>query len=922
MSTEAPVVFVGRSDELAALSAALESARNLEPRVVFIEAESGMGKTSLVRQFLAKLDDVAVCRAAGDESEISLEYGVVAQLASEIDDSFVGRLPLLASGPRPSADPFSVGGELLQAFGLIQERGSVLVIVLDDLQWADVASARALLFTLRRLGHDRVLVVVSARPAATHILGESWQRFLRDESRVHRLQLGGLETREIQELATALGVDRLPTLGADRLGKHTGGHPLYLRALFEELPRDALMGGVDSLPAPRSLALTVVSRLAVLSDTTQRLVGAAAVLGERCPLRLAVALAELGDDTDSLEQAVDARLLERSSRMSVEEVSFVHPLLRAAVYADLSPTRRQDLHRKAARLVQGSASLSHRVAATTQYDDELAEELERTAQAEEAQDLTSAATDHLLMAADLGSTESAREARFLAAIHVMILGGNDARAQSMKDAVEKCADGPAKSYALGALELHSGRIPEAEALFMEALEAPPVRSHASFRGRAALSLALIFLARADGEAASRWSRYALDHADGDVPVAAFALSSLAGALATAGDLPAALAVLDPPSPELAKPPTFEANKLSARGRLRLLANDLQGAVEDLSASLRWSRSGTPLRRLASVYATLANAQYRIGFWDQAVVNAEVAVSLAQDIDWIPDLPMVHAFASYLNAGLGDWESSEAHAREARNLSELVPSPWGTLYAAQSEATLARERGDFQSTLDALHPLLDDPLRTFLERSGVVPWRILHVEALLGLGRLEEAERVITEIEGMALVRDPPAARLEVLRLRGAIEDAKGNGERAQRALAEGDSLAAQHELPFGHALLEITYGRSLRRTGQRREAVTHLRSARQTFATMRARPYIDACDAELTALGAHSTELRSAGGVSLTPREQSVAHLVTSGLSNPEVAAELYVSTKTVEYHLGNIFSKLNISSRRQLQKALADMQS
>jgi ATP/maltotriose-dependent transcriptional regulator MalT len=921
MSTEAPVVFVGRSGELAALSAALESARNLEPRVVFIEAESGMGKTSLVRQFVATSDDVAVCRATGDESEISLEYGVVAQLASEMDDASVGRLPLLASGPPPSADPFSVGGELLQAFGLMEERGPVLVIVLDDLQWADTASARALLFALRRLGHDRVLVVVSARPGATHILGESWQRFLRDESRVSRLQLAGLETDEIQELATALGMERLPTPGADRLGEHTGGHPLYLRALFEELPRDALMGGVDSLPAPRSLALTVVSRLAVLSDGTQRLVGAAAVLGQRCPLRLAVALAELGDDTNGLEEAMDARLLERSPRMSGEEVSFVHPLLRAAVYADLSPTRRQDLHRKAAHLVSGSASLSHRVAATTQYDDELAGELERTAQAEAAQDLTSAASDHLLMAADLTSGDTAREARFLAAIHVMILGGNDTRAETMRDAVEKCADGPAKSYALGALELHSGRIPEAEARFMEALEAAPVRSHVSFRGRAALSLSLICLARADGEAASRWARYALDHADGDVPVAAFALSSLAGALATVGDLAGGLASLDPPSPELAKPPTFEANKLSARGRLRLWANDLQGAVEDLSAALRWSRSGTPLRRLASVYATLANAQYRIGLWDQAVVNAEVAVSLAQDMEWILDLPMVHAVASYLNAGLGDWELSEAHAQEARIHSQLVPSPWSTLYVAQAEATLARTRGDFQSALDALVPLLDDPLRTFLDRLGVVPWRILHAEALLGLGRLEEAEQVITELEGSAFVRDPPAARLEALRLRGAIEDAKGNGERAESVLAAGDSLAAQHELPFGRALLETTYSQVLRRTGRRREAISHLRSARERFATMRARPFVDACDAELAALGVHSGELSSVGGVSLTPREQSVAHLVTSGMSNPEVAAELYVSTKTVEYHLGNIFSKLNISSRRQLQGALADIQ-
>ena len=182
----------------------------------------------------------------------------------------------------------------------MQGEGGVLVLVLDDMQWADIPSARALLFTVRRLRHDRVLVVLTARPAALQRLGDSWQRLLLDRSRVHRLQLDGLRPSEIQELAVNLGLDPLSAGAAERLMHHTGGHPLYLRALLEELPAEALTSGAASLPAPRSLAATVLSRLGGMSDSAQELVGAAAVLGQRCPLRLAVTLAGLTDGVDSL----------------------------------------------------------------------------------------------------------------------------------------------------------------------------------------------------------------------------------------------------------------------------------------------------------------------------------------------------------------------------------------------------------------------------------------------------------------------------------------------------------------------------------------------------------------------------------------------------------------------------------------------
>jgi ATP/maltotriose-dependent transcriptional regulator MalT len=914
-----PDVFIGRTDELALLSSAFADAVAARPQVVVIEAEAGMGKSSLIRTFVSGLANVKLWEGTGDELEVSLEYGLISQLTRVIEDDLLRQLPNLASGPAPSTDPFSVGAELVQSLGMGQGDGSVLVLVLDDMHWADAGSTKALLFALRRLRHDRVLVVLSTRPGAATRLGESWERFTHDPARVRLIQPAGLGVSEIKELAEALGLDDLDTPAAERLRRHTDGHPLYIRALLEELPREALASGSASLPAPRTLAMTVLSRLAGLSRPAQGLVGAAAVLGQRCPLRLAVALAELSDDEGAvaLQEAMEARLLERRALGAADEITFVHPLLRAAVYDDLSPTLRQQLHRRAASLLPEAAGIWHRVAATPTYDDELAGELTALAFAESTREETSSAIDHFLMAAELAGTRTKRESSLLSAVQLMIQVGGD-RANSLRSRVESCAEGPAKSYAVGCLALNSGDLGEAVAHFEAAVTGATTSSDASVRGMAAATLAMAHIVRGDGPSANRWARYALDHADGNLTITVFGRLPLAASEALAGNLPAALDVLDAPPTTAVKPPAFEANLVRERGMIRLWANDVWGAVEDLLAALRWSRSGSGLYSLPMLHGNLADAHFRVGLWDDALVHADLAVSLARDMDRPLDLCMVHAVACYVHSGRGDLEIATEHADRARRHAAAIPTPGNTVFSSLAAARLAGSRSRHQEMLEALDPLAGGDVGRFLERLRAEQPLALRAEALIGLRRWRDAESVVIALE--RLVEDGFAAtRVDASRHRGSLEAGLGRHAAAETSFAEARDIAQSDRLPFGAAAVDLDQGRALRQVGDRRRAISLLQSARRQFAAMGARPYVDQCDDLLSESGASGrSRSRAKSRIGLTPKEESVARLVASGLSNADAAGELFVSTKTIEYHLGNVFSKLGINSRHELPGALA----
>ncbi|MGI8698163.1 MAG: AAA family ATPase [Mycobacteriales bacterium] len=394
--------FVGRARELEALTGALTHVRAGQARVVLVLGEAGVGKTALLRRFLDAAPDLRVVLACGDESETRLPYGLVDQLARRCGKARAA--PLVQVMADPAVDPLRIGAELLDLLGAVQATGPVAVVV-DDAQWADSSSLRAMTFALRRLSSDAVLALIAARAADAATLPAGLNRLVDSECGV-RLRLDGFTTEEVRELAKVVGVGQLPLQAAERLRAHTAGLPLHVAALLEELPSDVLRQLSKELPAPRSFSQLVRSRVAGCSPAATALVRAAAVLGSPSPLALAARLAELEHPVVPLDEAVDRQLLVEASADGAPGVAFPHPLVGAAIYADLGPARRTALHSRAAGLTTGEVALTHRVAATTRPDGALAAELRSAARAATGRGALSGAARQLLQAASVPPREN------------------------------------------------------------------------------------------------------------------------------------------------------------------------------------------------------------------------------------------------------------------------------------------------------------------------------------------------------------------------------------------------------------------------------------------------------------------------------------------------------------------------------------
>jgi hypothetical protein len=391
---------------------------------------------------------------SGEETETALPWGIIRQARAAL-----GLDSRINGGDR--ADAFEVGADLLTDLSSV---GGPTAVVVDDLQWADPPSAAALLFALRRVQVEPVLFVLITRPEPGQSLGDSWERLLADSRRGPTIALDGLDADDVIELSTLTGAGRLDTDAAERLRDHTRGHPLHTLVLLKELGASDLSNASGVLPAPRSLAALTLAKVAMLALPTQRFIQAGAVLGTTFPLRLVVIVSGIAEPLPALEEAVQAGLLERTPSQLV----FAHPLLRGAVYNDLSATRRAELHRIAADATSGRVALHHRASAACGPDEALASEFETLATDELAAGGVSAAAEHLRMAATLSPRPEDHDRRVLSAAEAWFIGNYPARAKNMRSSVEACADGPHRNLILALYEFHEGRWTAAKSLYRAA----------------------------------------------------------------------------------------------------------------------------------------------------------------------------------------------------------------------------------------------------------------------------------------------------------------------------------------------------------------------------------------------------------------------------------------------------------------------
>ena len=912
--------FVGRNDELALLRAQLDKARGGAPALVVIEGPAGIGKTALVNRFLAEEDEPVVLQASGAEEESILDYGVLSQLfrAAYALAGQSASLEPWSSLPCPEShpNPLAAGSAVLDVLRELYRNGSDrVVIAVDDAHWSDSPSLHALTFMFRRLLTERALGILTIRDSADGRLPDGLSRLIARPG-TRRLTLEGLNAADLCTLSSAYGQRPLPVWASRRLCEHTGGNPLHARALFQQVPFDALSDVTAPLPAPRSYALLVLARLARCSDDARRLVSAASVLGLSTSLHTAAKLAGIDDPLSALDEAVKAGLLREEHRAGQGPATeFPHPLIRAAVYQDLGPTRRTRLHEHAARVVDDDISaLRHRLDAAVGPDSGLADELAASARRSLSAGSWAAGGALLSHAARLTATDAQRARLSVEAIEALIFGGHIDEATAVAADLPRSADPAVRGYAAGHLAAVTGRVHEAIELLTVAWDSSGHDARPWLAARIAEQLARLSARQGQGSQAAAWAARALAFSEAQPRSDLIRCVHLIG-LGMCGSIGEGLALTSAlPDPAVAS--VAELDTLLGRGLLRTWADDLGAAVRDLRGVLAASRDRSVSFRLLAE-AALSQAEYRLGLWNEAILHAEMAASLAREAGQIGLVPMSATVMAYVSAAKGDWEVAAASVADAHGSAEHTGCRSGFAYAASAEAYLAAARGDFKRVVTGLRSLLEMESGGVLE-PGVLDWQDLLVDALAAVGELDEAEKVLAAYEALAASRGRHSVLANVGRARGNLCLARRDGAAAEAAFRSGLEHAAQVSVPFDRARLELAYGAFLRRAGKRAAAAQHLQAAQAALRRLGARPYLDRCGSELAACGRTPSTTPQPRVSGLTPQEHAVARLASQGLTNGQIARRLVLSVKTIEYHLSHAYAKLNITSRVALAVALS----
>jgi DNA-binding CsgD family transcriptional regulator len=899
-------LFVGRAAEVARVTEVVSRVEAGQPWLVAIEGDPGVGKTSLARRCLAQAPGLKVLSARGDQAETDLDFGLVDQLLRAARDT---SQPVLPTGGADSAASFMVGARLLEVVGEWQAAGAVAIVV-DDLQWADRRSVEALTFMLRRLSVDPVVAVVIYRGPSDQ-LDEAAQRMLVSVENRLRIPLGGLKPDEVASLAAAVTAGPLDDEAVRWLHRRTGGHPLYLRTVLSEgFDFDPRAPGRFALP--RSLAAAVGDHLRVLPPETRIIVQMLSVLNVRMPLAQLGQVAEVDSPSGAIEPAVASGLVEWWPEEPSCPVIIRHPLVRDAIYAGITAARRRMLHARAASIVSESASWEHRVAALDHPDEELAAELEHRAGLEAAGGRMALAATHLQWASDISPARADRERRLLtAALHLTL--AEESRALVLRQAVEEAAPSPLRGCVLGTMAFSSGQLGEAQQQFSEALaqarDDPGSQAlAATIAGRLAGTYSLL----GDGEKVMTLARWALGTGRVNAAAASQLRTVIAIGASHVGGPVEGLAELRHLDADPARVGPVDVDGLAFRGALRLQTGDLRQAVSDLTASLRLSRRGaTPILGLRAC-CYLALAQYLAGQWDDVLLTTEQGFSAAMIHARHYELPMLHLAAECVPAGRGMTEEAEQHARLAGEAASSLDYRHERIYAAMARALVCQAAGDYLGMADALGHWRDEAALAGRSRVYAMLWRPLLAEGLIGSGQAESAAAIVARMRaenGQVAYLQPALAWLE-----GWLAELRGAPQEALEIYQRGETASTQS--PVYTARLLLAHGRLLRRTGNRKDAVDRLRRASGLYLGLRAAPFMAQIEEELGKCHLPGEPAKSKQSVlALTSRETEVAHLVGKGLSNPEIAAELFISRKAVEYHLGNIYAKCGLQGRQQLRR-------
>ena len=879
---------VARDAQLALLRGLLERVRDDGPHQVVVSGAAGVG-TSLLVDHLAAGHAGRVLRARGAAWESGAPYAVLAQLLGapvEADDP-LGAADLLVGALDPD-DP--VPG----------------LVVVDDAGCSDLASLQALSSAVHHARGPRFLVVLVERsgdPAAPAAAA----RLL--AAVPDRVVVPPVDARAVRELAASRGVSLHPSL-AERLCAHTGGLPGHVLALLDELPPDTWSAYDPVLPAPARVAAEVRAQLATCSADARALAEAAAVLGAPTTLAEAAAVAGVDDPLTALGEGVDADLLRTVDHRGTASVELATPMAAAAVLATLGPVRRAAAHRRAAEVVTDPGRrLEHLVAASPLPDPGLADELAALADERAATGEWGAAATLLARASRLTDDQRRREERLVRAADALVGAGDALGASALLPEVESLRETPLRNAVLGYLAVVLGRPAEAETRLRRAWDLVNVEREPEVAGTICQRWVLHSLGRLRGGELVAWADRAADLAAPGSPAAVEAAAIRGLGVAATGHPAEALAAYERLADLVGH--GAQAQRVSmARGWLLLTESDVDAATAALESAVPTDFLGGSTRISLWARAWLARAQFVAGDWDRALHTAHAGLDLAERSGMRLVGPLLAWTAVQVQSLRGD---AAAAARVLQDWDagprdyEIMRVPSCLARAARAEA-----QGDYAGVVRALSPLRQPWARGAIDEPGAWPWVDVLANALVIEGQLDQAGELLAPHERRAADRGHRTTLARLGYPRGRLQGALGDLDAARRTFETSLEILQDLPLRYDRARVGFAYGQTLRRAGKRREADVVMTTARDIYDALGATTYVARCEREIRAGGVRTTRLDRHVD-ELTPQEQAVSDLVAAGLTNREAAAELFVSTKTIQYHLTRVYAKLGIRSRAEL---------
>jgi DNA-binding CsgD family transcriptional regulator len=906
-------MLVGRDRERREVELALERARSGESATLALVGEPGIGKTALLDYAAELATGMQLLRARGVESEAQIPFAsllellrpALAMLETIPEPQAVALGGALALRPARAQERFAVGAATLSLLAAYAEQSPVAILI-DDANSLDRSSAQAVLFAIRRFLADPIAVLIAVREGEPSLL---------DGADLPTLRIGGLSRDE-----ASLLLDEVAPAAATRLFEATAGNPLAMLELADDAGDLALAPEGAPLLLPARISRAFLRRVRTLNEAERRALQLAATSDTGDLPLLERAAAMLGVDLSALAAAEGAGLI--SLRASF--VEFRHPLARSAIYAAASAETRREAHRALAAALPDcdiDRRAWHLATAAAGVDEPTSAALEQAGARARDRSAYATAVVAFERAGRLAPDSERRASLLRAAAEASWHAGLADGAVALLDEARAASGDPATLLDIDELEGHiaarRGPVMRGHMILTAAAErADPERAVAMlaeaasacfYAGNPAEMLAVAERVRCElHENASVRTRF--------LAAAAIGMARVAGGDAAAGAeaIQHAIALAEGSAelrddlqllPWLAVAPIFLRDTTTGR---KLLEHALQIA-----------RARAAIGALPFVLNLIALDHATTDRWALADATYREAIGLARESDQQTDLVFGLSGLARLQARRGHEGECRASATEALALSDQLGTRLHEIWAVEAlgmlelglgEAQRATEQFERQQRLLAALHITDADLSPAPEL----------VDAYIRLGRGEKARTLTAEFTAAAEAKAQPWALARARRCAALIADGDRFGSHFDQALQQH----ARTPDTFEAARTRLAYGERLRRTRNRVRAREQLRMAVETFERLDARPWADRARAELQATGEALRRRDPTTVDELTPQELQIGLSLAGGKTTREAAAAMFLSPKTIEYHLRHVYQKLGIHSREELARALAEQAS